>query len=134
MAPPYLWLDTLAGLKALYDLASGVPDYVSSFAKHKEDSATIAESERVSASYSTFSDAEVREILNRIEGCRERFIAQGSGRDRTRCLCSIFKEIIEGNGGQIPKIDAWERMYKELRCDSRVRPWHPHWKPRKLDL
>jgi hypothetical protein len=39
-------LEALAGLKALYDLASGVPDYLASHRRHIEDKATIAESRR----------------------------------------------------------------------------------------
>lgn len=128
-----LWLEALAGLKAFYDLASGVPDYVASYKRHKEDQETIAESRRASETFSTFSDAELEALIRKIEGCRERFISQGSGRDRTRCLCSIFKEIIDGNGGRLPRIDAWERIYEQLRCHSKLHHLHPGWKPRQLD-
>ena len=134
MAGPLLWLEALAGLKALYDLASGVPDYLVSYNRHKEDQATIAESRRASETFSSFSDAEIEDLIRRIEGCRERFITQGSGRDRTRCLCGIFKEIMDGNGGRLPKIDAWERMNEQLRCNSKWHHLRPGWKPRRLDL
>ena len=134
MAGQLLWLEALAGLKALYDLASGVPDYLASYRRHKDDQATIAESHRASETFSTFSDEEIKVLIRRIEGCRERFIAQGSGRDRASCLCSIFKEIMEGNGGRLPKIDAWERMYEQLRCDIKFDHLDPAWKPKRLDL
>ena len=75
---------------------------------------TIAESKRASARYSTYSDREVQEIVKKIEACRDRFITQGSGTDRARCLCSIFEEIKAGNGGSLPRIDDWERMYNQL--------------------
>jgi hypothetical protein len=134
MANAFLWLEALAGLKALYDLASGVPDYVSSYLRHKEDQATIAESRRASETFSTYSDDELGAIIRRIEGCRDRFIEQGSGLDRSRCLCSIFKEIRDGNGGRLPRIDAWERMYEQLKCNSKLHYLRPNWKPRQLDL
>jgi len=134
MANALLWLEALAGLKALYDLASGVPDYVASYLRHKEDQATIAESRRASEIFSTYSDAELEAIIKRIQGCRDRFIEQGSGLDRARCLCSIFKEIMDGNGGRLPKVDAWERMYEQLKCNSKRHHLRPSWKPKHLDL
>lgn len=119
MADPLLWLEALAGLKALYDLTSGIPDYWESFNRHRAERATINESRRASEVYSTFSDAELHELIKKIEGCRDRFISQGSGKDRARCLCSIFNEIIDGNGGELPVIDDWRRMYDQLRCGVR---------------
>jgi hypothetical protein len=118
IANPLLWLEALAGLKALYDLAKSGLDYAASFQRHRQESDTIAESRRVSQTFSTFSDREVEELIKKIEGCRDRFIAQGSGSDRARCLCSIFKEISDGNGGTLPDIDAWREMYTRLRCRS----------------
>jgi len=118
MSNPLLWLEALAGLKALYDLAEGAPDYVANLRRHMEESATINEARRVAETFSTYSDDEIRAILKRIEGCRARFIAQGGGEDRTSCLCSIFKEIKDGNGGFLPLIDDWARMYKRLNCQK----------------
>jgi len=62
------------------------------------------------------SDSEIQELISKIEGCRDRFIAQGGGADRARCLCSIFNEIKAGNGGSLPVIDDWLRMYGQLGC------------------
>lgn len=116
MANPLLWLEALAGLKALYDLAEGAVDYTASLRRHREEAATIAEARRASETFSTFSDREIQELIRRIESCRDRFISQGSGHDRARCLCSILHEIKAGNGGRLPRIDDWERMYSVLRC------------------
>ena len=116
MADPFLWLEALAGLKALYDLTEGAVDYAANFQRHRQERATIAEARRASEEYSTYSDDEVRSILDRIEGCRKRFIEQGGGADRRRCLCSILKEIAEGNGGQLPHIDDWRNMFNKLSC------------------
>ena len=116
MAEPLLWLEALAGLKALFDLLEGAPDYYERLRAHMRESDTISESKRVSETFSTYSDAEVRAILRRIEGCRNRFIAQGGGADRSQCLCSIFNELRAGNGGTLPLIDDWARMYQLLKC------------------
>ena len=104
MATPLLWLEALAGLKALYDLTKGGVDYAASLRRHREEKDTIAESNRVAALFSTYSDREIQDLMRRIEGCRDRFITQGSGADRARCLCGIFQEIIDGNGGSMPVI------------------------------
>jgi len=119
MASPLLWLEALAGLKALYDLIQGGVDYAANLARHRAEPDTIEEAGRVSRAYSTYSDEEVQALIEKIEGCRKRFIAQGSGADRARCLCSIFNEISDGNGGSLPRIDDWERMYRQLNCRGR---------------
>lgn len=118
MAGPLLWLEALAGLKALYDLVSGVPDYYASFRRHREEKDTIEAAHLASERYSTFSDEELRALIGKIEGCRDRFMLQGSGKDRSRCLCSILNEIKDGNGGELPNVDAWRAMYAQLRCAS----------------
>lgn len=123
MATPLLWIEALAGLKALYDLIHDGVDYAAGLRKHREESATIAESQRASAAYSTYSDREIEELVKKIEGCRDRFITQGSGVDRARCFCSILKEISDGNGGTLPRIDDWKRMYEQL-CAQQKQKQH----------
>jgi hypothetical protein len=120
MASPLLWLEALAGLKALYDLAEGAVDYAASLRRHREEPDTIRESQRASRVFSTYSDAEIEALIRKIEGCRDRFISQGGGVDRARCLCSIFNEIKAGNGGTLPLIDDWARMYKQLNCGTPI--------------
>lgn len=88
---------------------------------HREEKDTIAEAQRASAVFSTYSDREIEELIKKIEGCRDRFISQGSGSDRARCLCSIFKEITDGNGGSLPHIDAWQGMYDTLKCSRFIK-------------
>jgi hypothetical protein len=116
MASPLTWVEALAGFKALYDLIEFGRDYATSLLQHRQEPDTIAESRRVSQAFSTYSDEEVKELVRKIEGCRDRFIKQGSGKDRARCLCSIFNEIRDGNGGKLPRIDDWQRMYDKLGC------------------
>jgi hypothetical protein len=119
MANPLLWLEALAGLKALYDLSEGAVDYAASLRKHRDEKDTQAAARIASATYSTYSDAEIEAILKRIEGCRQRFITQGGGDDRKICLCSIFKEIAAGNGGVLPDVDDWGNMFRRLNCSRR---------------
>jgi hypothetical protein len=116
MATALTWIEALAGFKALYDLIKSGADYAQSVRRHRTEPDTITEANRVSRVFSTYSDREIQELVNKIEGCRDRFISQGSGKDRARCLCSIFQEIMHGNGGQLPTIDAWQQMYDELKC------------------
>lgn len=118
MASPFTWLEALAGFKALYDLLEFGRDYATSYLQHRQEADTVAESHRVSQIFSTYSDEEVRALVRKIEGCRDRFIQQGSGKDQARCLCSIFNEIRDGNGGRLPVIDDWQRMYDQLGCDG----------------
>jgi hypothetical protein len=86
MASPLLWLEALAGLKALYDLAQGAVDYAANLQRHRQERDTIAEASRVSAAFSTYSDAEVEAIIRRINGCRDRFISQGGRGSRSMPL------------------------------------------------
>jgi hypothetical protein len=116
MANPLLWLEALAGLKALYDLTQGVGEYAERFRFHRGEKSTFEESLRAGKAYSTYSDEELKSIVKRIEGCQGRFIAQGGGVDRAECLCSIFKEIKAGNGGSLPDVDDWKKMYRTLNC------------------
>jgi hypothetical protein len=118
MADVLLWLEALAGLKALFDLTEGAGDYFSRYTAHKREQATVREARRAAQTLSTYSDDEVWAIIRRIEGCRDRFIEQGSGRERSRCICSVLNEIAEGNGGIVPIIDHWREMYDQLGCES----------------
>jgi hypothetical protein len=31
-------------------------------------------------------------------------------------MCNIFRDVIAGNGGDLPVIDDWERFYNQLHC------------------
>jgi hypothetical protein len=115
MANPLLWLEAMAGLKATYDLLEGIPDYYRSFRRYLADRGLIQEAERLSLEYSTYSDAEVRELIKRIDACRERFIEQVGGEERSRCLCSVLKQIKDGNGGTFPSPE-WQKMWDQLGC------------------
>src|SRR5579884_2604052 len=116
MANPLLWVEALAGLKALYDVIQTGVEYAAALRRHLAEPDTIAESQRVAEVFSTYSDEEVEQLVLKINGCRDRFMSQGSGSDRSRCFCSILNENKDGNGGELPHIDDWERMFDQLKC------------------
>ena len=68
----------------------------------------------MSRAYSTFSEAEVAAMLERLTGCRDRFIDQGGGKERAACTCSVLNQAKDGNGGTLPHVDDWERIYSTL--------------------
>ena len=90
MVEPLLWLEALAGVKALFDLFEGAPDYYARLRAHMQESDTIAESKRVAETFSTYSDEEVHSLLKRIEGCRDRFITQPAFASRVTLLLAFF--------------------------------------------
>jgi len=72
----------------------------------------------VSAVFSTYSEEEVKALADLLKGCRDRFIAQGGGAERARCICSVLNEAMVGNGGKLPQIDDWQKFYRELNCSK----------------
>lgn len=116
MATPQVWLEVLAWTKALFEATTAGLDLYSTYQKYSTDSETIREASRVSIAYSTFSEEEVDAMLNRLKGCRDRFVAQGGGKERSSCICSVLNEAKEGNGGTLPHVDDWQRIYSTLNC------------------
>jgi hypothetical protein len=80
--------------------------------KDNETKASILE-----RTFGTFSDSEVSSIEERINECRKRFIAEGSGKSRKACLCSVLLDVFLGNGGSIPDPE-WQRLFEKLGCAS----------------
>jgi hypothetical protein len=115
MAAPHVWLELLASTKALFDASKSVIDLTATVQKYRNDPETIQESERISVRYSTYSDGVIESFTGRMMGCDERFAAQGGGKDRRRCICSILNELAEGNNG-LPDIDDWKKIYQQLGC------------------
>ena len=68
--------------------------------------------------FSTYSEAEVESIAKRLNECRTRFAAEGDGKKRAECFCSVFRDVADGNGGEIPLVDDWQNMFQQL-CDHR---------------
>lgn len=118
MASPQVWLDVLAWTKALFDAATASVNVYDAYRRHHDETDTQQEAARVSAVFSTFSEEEVASILNRLMGCRDRFVVQGGSKDRASCLCSVLNEVKKGNGGTLPHIDDWKRIYSTLKCGN----------------
>jgi hypothetical protein len=118
MASFLAWLEVLSWIKALVDATTLGADLQKAYERHRQERDTIAEAERVSVAFSTYSEEEVQSLLNRLKGCRDRFIAQGGGADRAKCICSVLNEAMDGNGGTLPVIDDWEKYYRELKCSK----------------
>lgn len=112
-----MWLEVIASIKALFDVGKGAVDLTQSIERYRSDQVTILEAQRVSG-FSTYSDEEVEELLHRIRGCVKKFIAQGDGADRVRCMCSVLNEAKAGNGGTLPQFDDWLNIYEQLNCAS----------------
>jgi hypothetical protein len=118
MASFHVWLEVLSYIKALFEAITLGADVREQYQKHRNERDTIDEAQRVSQSFSTFSEDEVQAILDRLKACQDRFIKEGSGPARKRCLCNVFRDVIEGNGGRLPRIDDWENMHRQLNCPS----------------
>ena len=118
MASAQLWLELLAVSKAVFESTKAVIDFAATVQKYRRDPATIREAQRVSAQFSTYSDAEIDSLTKRMEACRMRFIDEGSGPQRAACMCSVLTDAMYGNGGQLPAIDDWHNMYGQLKCAS----------------
>jgi hypothetical protein len=118
MASFQAWLEVLSWIKALFEATTLGVDLQRAYQQHHEERATIDEAQRVSVAFSTFSEDEVEAILKRLKACRDRFITEGSGQARRQCLCSVFKDVIDGNGGTLPHIDDWENIFRQLSCSK----------------
>jgi hypothetical protein len=114
------WLEVLSWIKALFDAATLSADVRKAYQKHREEHATQVAARRASETYSSYSEEELQAISSRLKGCQDRFIAEGSGTQRVQCLCSVFDDLIEGNGGVIPHVDDWERIYRQV-CRGKTR-------------
>jgi len=116
VASPTLIIELLAGIKTVFEATKATIDLARTLEKYRSDPEVIAEANRVSLAFSTYSDEEIQYLVGLIEGCRSRFMEQGSGENRARCLCAVFKEIMAGNGGVLPRIDDWENIHRQLAC------------------
>ncbi|HVW78707.1 MAG TPA: hypothetical protein VHB45_13925 [Alloacidobacterium sp.] len=111
-----IWLEVLSLTKALFEATTLGADLYKSYDAHRKEHDTIAEARRVSKTDSTYSPKAVEAILKRLEACRDRFVLEGSGPSRKQCLCSVFRDAMEGNGGELPQIDDWQNMLQKLNC------------------
>ena len=95
---------------------TGKEIYESYFSDYRGSPNIEKEAHTLRLALMTYTENEVKEIEDRIEGCRDRFIKEGSGERRARCLCSVLTDVKDGNGGDMPDIDSWEEIYDQLKC------------------
>ncbi len=117
MADIELWLHVVAGIGAIYDIIRLGAEHGPALARRLSSADTRRDADQLAVKFSTYSDEELNELLRRIEQCRRRFMAEGSGSDRARCLCHVLRDIRDGNGGTMPLQD-WDDMYHRLRCEA----------------
>jgi len=112
------WADIAAIVSAMSDVLTVGRDTFSGYLRrHRADRNLPVKAAQLQAAFSTYSDDEIEEIANRIRRCRDRFNEEGAGKQRVRCLCSVLRDVKDGNGGQIP-VDEWESIYRQLQCES----------------
>ena len=116
MASFRTWLDLLSYAKALYEAITFGLDLRQQYERHRNEADTIAEAQRASQVFSTYSEEEVHALLARMKACQERFMQEGDGPARKRCYCQVFRDAIDGNGGTLPPIDDWENIYQQMNC------------------
>lgn len=114
MASVHIWLELLSYVKAAVEAVTLGQDLREQYNKHRIERDTMAEAARVSRVFSTYSEAEVQAILDRFKACQDRFVAEGHGAARRQCMCNVFRDVVEGNGGQLPRIGDWKRLYEQL--------------------
>lgn len=105
---------TISAMCAVFQTGKDI--YESYFSEYLRSPNIEREAEMLRLALMTYSEEEVEEIEDRIEGCRNRFIREGSGERRARCLCSVLTDVKDGNGGDIPDIDSWGEIYEQLKC------------------
>ncbi len=110
------WAELAAIVSAMVDVINiGRDSFVSYFGSRSRNPQNVQHAAILMNSLSSYSNDEIEAIANRIYGCRKRFISEGDGAQRSRCLCSVLSDVRAGNGGRIP-IPAWEEMFNKLKC------------------
>jgi hypothetical protein len=110
------WASIAAIVSAMCDvIATGRDTFDLFYQRRLASPEAPTRADALSKAFSTYSDEEVDAIRERIEGCRRRFIEEGSGEQRKRCLCSVLTDVKDGNGGSIP-IGDWADTYDQLGC------------------
>lgn len=115
--PEPISLATIAAtISAMIDLVKfGKETYQDYLEKRKSDPLLESKVEALRKAFSTYSKDEIEAIHERLDNCRKRFIDEGDGKARSRCLCSVLTDVRDGNGGNIP-VDEWENAYSTLNC------------------
>ena len=116
MVEPFSLAALAATISAMVDvLRLGKETYEEYFRQRERDPSLAEKVKVLSLTFSTYSSEELDAIKERIENCRRRFIEEGAGDARRRCLCSVLRDVRDGNGGTIPEPE-WESAFEQLKC------------------
>lgn len=111
------WASLAAIISAMCDVLNTGRDTYEFFYKQRlSDPNALQRAAALQHAFSTYTDREIERIKERVEGCHDRFIKEGSGTRRTECLCSVLTDVKDGNGGSIPDFDNWPQTYDKLGC------------------
>lgn len=118
MLTPVEWAALAATISAMADVIQfGERTFDRYFRARRDSPENARKVEALQQAFGTYSDAEIEAIRRRVEACRERFIGEGSGEARKKCLCSVLRDVRDGNGGTIPD-EEWSRYYDVLGCET----------------
>ena len=109
------WTEIAAIVSAMCDVITTGRDTFKAFYEHHINAPDTRRQATVLQHALSYSAEELEAIKQRLNECRERFIAEGGGQQRTRCICSVLRNVKNGNGGKIP-LREWEKAYKAMAC------------------
>lgn len=111
------WANLAAIVSAMAEVyRTGKEEFQAFYERFLKDPQIQRDAERLQQAFSTYDDDEIDEIAERINRCRDRFKEEGSGQARRRCLCSVLRDVKDGNGGSLPDVDHWQGIYEQLKC------------------
>lgn len=118
MASPDTWLQLIAYSKAISDGLSSAANVYELYRKYVADPATQIEARKASATYLTYSEKEIKSLTERLEFCIDQFVKGGNGKQRVNCMCTVLQDAAFGNGGDLPDIGNWLKIYEQLNCNQ----------------
>ncbi len=121
MADLLLWLETIATVKAIWEITKDIPTRFASLdeaiAYYKNDPETREDAEQAVKKYrNTYPDDVIKDIGERLRRCDDRFKATNDGNDRVKCICAVLRNTADGNGGDMPDISDWLDIFEQLKC------------------
>src|ERR1035438_5234354 len=112
------WANSAGIVSAMCDVIATGSDTFQAFYERRRTAPDIMQrAATLEQAMSTYGDEELEAISQRLQACRDRLIAEGSGAERKRCLCIVLGDVKDGNGGTIP-FDDWKKTYETLGCGS----------------
>lgn len=112
------WANIASVISAMIDVVQlGRDTFQNYYRDRQKDPALEKKAAGLAAALSAYSDEETAAVLARIDGCRLRFIEEGAGEARRRCMCRVLRDVRDGGGGVLFDPE-WEKAYLQLRCTA----------------